>query len=171
MGVPFIKKYWNSKIWLPHGQPHLLARFSQVVGINQSSAPNIFLPCPPISKSPKTLGGEKFGRIPTFRGPVPQGPNHLPKITCEELRGPWKFCAGLFNESKSRALFCSDTQTHENQPWEFFLHMCEGEGGKLQTLQNFYLFTSWKIKAILTILKLLWTQKISSGNSNNRMSL
>ena len=58
-------------------------------------------------------GGVPSITLPPILGsePDPEGrgfQNTRPKITCEELSGPWKFRAGLSNESKVMALFRSD---------------------------------------------------------------
>ena len=107
-----------------------------------------------------------FGVRAWLRGP--QGT--CPKITCKELSRPWKFCADLFNGSKVTALFRSDTRTHRRTDSQtktnhlsttteffFFAYTWGGRMETLQTLQNFYPFTLWRINNLLTKLRFgLW---------------
>ena len=63
-------------------------------------------------------------------------PSRAPKITSEELSGPWRFRAVSSNESKVMALFWSDRHTNAQTPRQeritslpqqnFFLHLFDG---------------------------------------------
>ena len=120
--VPFIKKLKFQNFACPH------AVFSGRGPKIKIPLPTFFLSRPPVSK--------KVWHHPPAPKP-PEGPGvrvTCPKITCEELSGPWKFCVCQSKESKVTALFCSDTQTHENESPHhhniIFFDICEGEGGK-----------------------------------------
>ena len=81
-----------------------------------------------------------------------------PKITYLKLSKPWKFCTCLFKESKVAVTHrCTNAWTHRLTKRsrllttkEFF---CQWVRGKLRTLQNFNLFTLWRIK--------MWTKHFS----------
>jgi len=150
MGGPFYKKCWNSKILVaPPASPTFRPRFLGLWAKNQNSAPNIFFallsqfrkgatqpPCP------KTMGGDRFGRKPTFRGPglTPRAPrvpregwkskgkigffyrrvppqNQILRTFCFiqlfDLTHPWG-ATGLWNPQK-RGVFPSLL----NKSWEF----------------------------------------------------
>ena len=68
-------------------------------------------------------------------GPDPEGPGiwvTCPKITCKELNWPWKFSWDPTTGSK-------------------VISLSSGHSRKLQTLQIFYHFTSWRINAVYSI--------------------
>ena len=86
---------------------------------------------------------------------VPLGPNHPPKNYLRGVKWALKISPRSVRRVKSCSTFLqwrTDAQTHGHRrancfttTRDFFWHMCEGWRGKVQTLQNFYLFTSWRI--------------------------
>ena len=97
---------------------------------------------PPAPKPPEEIDLAEtrfFGVRAWPRGP--RSPCHLQKITCKEVSGPWKFRANPSNGSQVTTLFWSDTRTDRPTQGQkritsvplqnFFLHVCEWEGGKL----------------------------------------
>ena len=143
----------------PPGQPGLAAPFSWAVGQKSKFRSQRFV-CHVVSipkrrdttPLPQNPRRRQIWRKPAFLGsrPDPVGPGvrvTRPKITCEELSGPWKFHTDPSNGSKVTALFwsdgCRDTQTFTtitNHPctigkFFFFAYMWEERRENLQTLR------------------------------------
>ena len=87
------------------------------------------------------------------RGPL--GPSHPPKNYLQRVKQALKILRGSVHWVKSWCTFLlgqtpryTDAQTKMNQHSTiryFFANLCGGRRETLQTIQNFYLFTSWRI--------------------------
>ena len=157
------------------GRPPRAARPSGPVFFGRGPKLKILLPmfclppCPNSEKvrhSPPALNPpEEIDLAEThFFGVRPQGPSHLPKNYLQRVKWALKISRGSVQLVKSYDTFLkwhtdgrTDGQTKTNHLSTttelFFLHICEGE--TLQTLQNFYLFTLWRIIFVVNIIYLL----------------
>ena len=137
------------------GQSRLPAPFSPAVGQNSKFRSQHFV-ClvVPIPKRCNTtpLPQNPWRQKPTFLGPW--SPRHPPKNYLQGVKWALKILRQSVQGFKSYGTFSKwhiDTQTDgwtdKNKSPQyhyiiFFLHICEGEGGKLYKL---YLFTLWRI--------------------------
>ena len=92
------------------------------------------------------LANQETGLVLTLRVFGSKSPAQ--KLLASSLVGPENFVQICKTSQKLQHLFVemlgrTDTRTTKLLTIirEIFLHMCEAEGEKLQTLQNFYLFT------------------------------
>ena len=108
---------------------------------------------------PKTLGGDGLAEKSIFW--VWAGvQTTCPKITCNESGWPWKFDHYLTMKSKIISHCSGHRRTHILNPskWKFFVKLFYAWGdGKLQSLQIFYHFTSWRMNIIFELISKMGT--------------
>ena len=144
----------------PPGQPCLLALFSIALGQKSKFPSQLLLPVLLFSKRydttpwSKTQGGDRFGRKSNFWGAVLTLRASGSKSPAQQLLTRSYLGPEILLRSIQQVLQqCADTQTYKSNPPHYhliiFLHVCEGEGGKLQTLLSFYLRWIWDLKKLL----------------------